>query len=119
MSASTASDRTGSFCRAVGSDRLLQKVKSMATAAGASPSTALKVEVRGHFCGLLAYASQATSTLAEMIGTFARERLMNKFRRLGFIDYNGELKVNNSLLNVILHDAPGLRRETEDSEPAS
>ena len=54
-----------------------------------------------------------------MIGTFARERLMNKFRRLGFIDYNGELKVNNSLLNVILHDAPGLRRETEDLEPAS
>ena len=64
---------------------------------------------------------KATSTLAEMIGT-TRSRVsafMNKFRRLGFIEYNGELKVNNSLLNVILHDAPGLRRETEDSEPAS
>lgn len=47
---------------------------------------------------------KATSTLAEMIGT-TRSRVsafMNKFRRLGFIEYNGELKVNNSLLNVIL-----------------
>jgi hypothetical protein len=33
---------------------------------------------------------------------------MNKFRKLGFIEYNGELKVHNSLLNVILHDAPGI-----------
>jgi hypothetical protein len=40
---------------------------------------------------------------------------MNKFRKLGFIEYNGDLKVHNSLLNVILHDAPGLRRETEDA----
>ena len=57
-------------------------------------------------------------TLAEMIGT-TRSRVsvfMNKFRRLGFIEYNGELKVHNSLLNVILHDAPGLRRETEDAQ---
>jgi CRP/FNR family transcriptional regulator, cyclic AMP receptor protein len=29
---------------------------------------------------------------------------MNKFRKLGFIQYNGELRVNNSLLNVVLHD---------------
>jgi hypothetical protein len=29
---------------------------------------------------------------------------MRKFRKLGFIDYNGELKINNSLLNVVLHD---------------
>jgi len=29
---------------------------------------------------------------------------MKKFRKLGFIDYNGELKINNSLLNVVLHD---------------
>jgi CRP-like cAMP-binding protein len=45
-------------------------------------------------------------TLAEMIGT-TRSRVsffMNKFRRLGFIDYNGGLQVHNSLLNVILHD---------------
>ena len=46
-------------------------------------------------------------TLAEMIGT-TRSRVsffMNKFRRLGFLDYNGEgLEVHSSLLNVILHD---------------
>ena len=45
-------------------------------------------------------------TLAEMIGT-TRSRVnffMNKFRRLGFIDYNGGLKVHNSLMSVVLHD---------------
>jgi len=45
-------------------------------------------------------------TLAEMIGT-TRSRVnffMNKFRKLGFIDYNGDLKVNNSLLSVVLRD---------------
>lgn len=45
-------------------------------------------------------------TLAEMIGT-NRGRVnifMNKFRRLGFIEYNGPLQINSSLLNVILHD---------------
>lgn len=45
-------------------------------------------------------------TLAEMIGT-TRSRVsffMNKFRRLGFIEYNGTLEVHSSLLNVILHD---------------
>ena len=44
--------------------------------------------------------------LAEMIGT-TRSRVsffMNKFRKLGFIDYNGGLEVHNSLLNVVLHD---------------
>jgi CRP/FNR family transcriptional regulator, cyclic AMP receptor protein len=54
-------------------------------------------------------------TLAEMIGT-TRSRVntfMNKFRQLGFIEYNGEMKVHNSLLNVILHDKPQLRRETD------
>jgi hypothetical protein len=29
---------------------------------------------------------------------------MKKFRKLGFIDYNGEFRINNSLLNVVLHD---------------
>jgi CRP-like cAMP-binding protein len=51
-------------------------------------------------------------TLAEIIGT-TRSRVstfMNKFRDLGFINYNGELEVHNSLLNVILHDKPQLRR---------
>ena len=45
-------------------------------------------------------------TLASMIGT-TRPRVnffLNKFRKLGFIEYNGELKINNSLLTVILHD---------------
>jgi CRP/FNR family cyclic AMP-dependent transcriptional regulator len=44
--------------------------------------------------------------LAEMIGT-TRSRVnffMNKFRDLGFIEYNGEIRVNNSLLSVVLHD---------------
>jgi CRP-like cAMP-binding protein len=44
--------------------------------------------------------------LAEMIGT-TRSRVnffMNKFRRLGFIDYNGGLKINNALLTVVLRD---------------
>jgi CRP/FNR family transcriptional regulator, cyclic AMP receptor protein len=47
-------------------------------------------------------------TLAEMIGT-TRSRVsffMNKFRRLGFIDYNGHIEVHRSLLNVVLHDQP-------------
>jgi hypothetical protein len=35
---------------------------------------------------------------------------MNKFRKLGFIKYNGDLEVHNSLLNVVLHDSPHLRR---------
>jgi CRP/FNR family transcriptional regulator, cyclic AMP receptor protein len=45
-------------------------------------------------------------TLAEMIGT-TRSRVnffMNRFRRLGFIEYNGGLKVHGSLLNIILHE---------------
>jgi len=44
--------------------------------------------------------------LAEMIGT-TRSRVnffMNKFRKLGFIQYNGEIHINNSLLSVVLHD---------------
>jgi len=45
-------------------------------------------------------------TLAEMIGT-TRSRVnffLNKFRRLGFIEYNGGLRINNSLLSVVLHE---------------
>ena len=45
-------------------------------------------------------------TLVEMVGT-TRSRVnffMNKFRKLGFIDYNGGLEVNSSLLNVVLHE---------------
>jgi CRP/FNR family cyclic AMP-dependent transcriptional regulator len=45
-------------------------------------------------------------TLADMVGT-TRSRVsffMNKFRKLGFIEYNGELRVHSSLLGVVLHD---------------
>src|SRR6476469_9280914 len=47
-------------------------------------------------------------TLAEMVGT-TRSRVnffMNRFRKLGFVRYNGELEVHSSLLNVVLHDSP-------------
>ena len=51
-------------------------------------------------------AKISQETLAEMIGT-TRSRVsffMNKFRKLGFIAYNGHLEVHSSLLNVVLHD---------------
>jgi CRP-like cAMP-binding protein len=51
-------------------------------------------------------------TLAEMIGT-TRSRVsffMNKFRRLGLIDYNGHIEVHSSLLNAVLHDKPQIKR---------
>jgi len=54
-------------------------------------------------------------TLAEMIGT-TRSRVsffMNKFRKLGFIEYNGKLEVHNSLLNVVLYDKPEIGRGDE------
>ena len=54
-------------------------------------------------------ANVSQETLAEMIGT-TRSRVsffMNKFRKLGFIHYDGDgLEVHSSLLNVILHDQP-------------
>ena len=52
-------------------------------------------------------------TLAEMIGT-TRSRVsffMNKFRKLGFISYNGKIEVNSSLLNAVLYDKPEISRE--------
>jgi CRP-like cAMP-binding protein len=55
---------------------------------------------------ILAKISQ--ETLADMIGT-TRSRVsffMNKFRKLGLIDYNGRIEVHSSLLNVVLHDEP-------------
>jgi len=58
-------------------------------------------------------------TLAEMIGT-TRSRVsffMNKFRKLGFVEYNGKLEVHNSLLNVILYDKPEVRTR-DASTPA-
>jgi CRP/FNR family cyclic AMP-dependent transcriptional regulator len=53
-------------------------------------------------------AKISQETLAEMIGT-ARPRVshfMNKFRKLGFINYNGHLEIHNSLLSVLLADQP-------------
>jgi len=50
-------------------------------------------------------------TLAEMIGT-TRSRVsffMNKFRKLGFITYNGKIEVNSSLLSVVLNDLPQIK----------
>src|SRR6202022_2910915 len=57
-----------------------------------------------HPTRILANVSQ--ETLAKMIGT-TRSRVnffMNKFRKLGFIEYNGKIKVNKSLLTVVLHE---------------
>lgn len=57
-------------------------------------------------------AKVSQETLAEMVGT-TRSRVsffMNKFRKLGFINYNGNLEIHNSLLNVVLHDNPSLKR---------
>jgi CRP/FNR family transcriptional regulator, cyclic AMP receptor protein len=56
-------------------------------------------------------ANISQETLAEMIGT-TRSRVsffMNKFRKLGFIDYNGGMEVHSSLLNVVLHDQPQVK----------
>jgi CRP/FNR family transcriptional regulator, cyclic AMP receptor protein len=58
-------------------------------------------------------------TLAEMIGT-TRSRVsffMNKFRKLGYIEYNGKLEIRNSLLNVILYDKPEIRKDDASNGP--
>jgi CRP/FNR family cyclic AMP-dependent transcriptional regulator len=55
------------------------------------------------------------ATLADMIGT-TRSRVsafMNKFRKLGLINYNGVLEVHNSLLSMVLHETPAITRKTE------
>ena len=62
---------------------------------------------------VLAKISQAT--LADMVGT-TRSRVnffMNKFRRLGLISYNGQIEVHPSLLNLVLHEAPGIKTERD------
>jgi CRP/FNR family cyclic AMP-dependent transcriptional regulator len=59
---------------------------------------------------ILAKISQ--ETLVEMIGT-TRSRVsffMNKFRKLGLIDYNGHIVVHQSLLNVVLHEQPTIEQ---------
>jgi CRP/FNR family cyclic AMP-dependent transcriptional regulator len=63
-------------------------------------------------------AKVSQETLADMIGT-TRSRVsffMNKFRRLGFVSYNGKIEVHSSLLNVVLNDQPrGVKSKTEDT----
>jgi CRP/FNR family transcriptional regulator, cyclic AMP receptor protein len=57
-------------------------------------------------------AKISQETLAEMIGT-TRSRVsffMNRFRKMGLIDYNGHLEIHSSLLNVVLHDEPHISR---------
>ena len=56
-------------------------------------------------------AKISQETLAEMVGT-TRSRVsffMNRFRKLGFIDYNGHIEVHSSSLNVVLHDQPQIK----------
>ena len=56
-------------------------------------------------------AKISQETLAEMFGT-TRSRVsffMNKFRKLGFIDYNGGIEVHSSLLNLVLHEQPEIK----------
>jgi CRP/FNR family transcriptional regulator, cyclic AMP receptor protein len=63
----------------------------------------------GSPASMIAKISQ--ETLAEMIGT-TRSRVsffMNRFRKLGFINYNGGIEVHSSLLNVVLHDQPQIK----------
>jgi CRP/FNR family transcriptional regulator, cyclic AMP receptor protein len=58
-------------------------------------------------------AKVSQETLAEMIGT-TRSRVsffMNKFRKLGFITYNGKIEVHSSLLNAVLYDKPEILRD--------
>jgi CRP/FNR family cyclic AMP-dependent transcriptional regulator len=66
---------------------------------------------------IIARVSQ--ETLAEMIGT-TRSRVsffMNKFRKLGFIDYNGHLEIHSSLLSVVLHDRPQIAADRNSRAP--
>jgi CRP/FNR family cyclic AMP-dependent transcriptional regulator len=41
---------------------------------------------------------------------------MNKFRKLGFISYNGEMEVHSSLLTMVLHETPEIRRDADRGE---
>jgi CRP/FNR family cyclic AMP-dependent transcriptional regulator len=64
-------------------------------------------------------ANISQETLAEMIGT-TRSRVsffMNRFRKLGFISYNGHIEVHKSLLNLVLHEQPHI--ETKARAPIS
>ena len=62
-------------------------------------------------------AKVSQETLAEMIGT-TRARVshfMNKFRKLGLIDYNGQIELHSSLLNMVLHDKPEIKQDDSNA----
>jgi CRP/FNR family cyclic AMP-dependent transcriptional regulator len=62
----------------------------------------------------LTFGCNAQETLADMIGT-TRSRVsffMNRFRKLGFISYNGTIEAHSSLLSVVLHDQPYITDKT-------
>jgi CRP/FNR family transcriptional regulator, cyclic AMP receptor protein len=66
----------------------------------------------------LVIAKISQETLAEMIGT-TRSRVsafMNKFRKLGFIEYNGQLEIHHSLLSMVLHETPQIVRGADGEE---
>ena len=66
-------------------------------------------------------AKVSQETLAGMIGT-TRSRVskfMNKFRKLGFINYNGHLEVHSSLLSVVLNEQPNIGHAYAASESAA
>lgn len=66
-----------------------------------------------------AISAVSQDTLAQMVGT-TRSRIghfMNKFRKLGYISYNGELRVHGSLQGVVLHDCRPPRSDTPSSAP--
>jgi CRP/FNR family cyclic AMP-dependent transcriptional regulator len=63
-------------------------------------------------------AKISQETLAQIVGTTRSQvsTFMNKFRQLGFIHYNGDLQIHNSLLNVVLHDKPEIRQGSEKAK---
>jgi CRP/FNR family transcriptional regulator, cyclic AMP receptor protein len=62
------------------------------------------------------------ATVEPIIGKFSQERsrvsfFMNKFRKLGYIEYNGKIEIHNSLLNVVLYDKPEIRKHDASEGP--
>jgi CRP/FNR family transcriptional regulator, cyclic AMP receptor protein len=66
----------------------------------------------------LVIAKISQETLAEMIGTTSSRvsAFMNKFRKLGFIEYNGQLEIYHSLLSMVLHETPQIVRGDDNAE---
>jgi hypothetical protein len=61
----------------------------------------------------LAIISCRAPQLSHAVRAASVSFFMNKFRKLGFIEYNGKLEVHNSLLNVVLHDKPEIKTRDE------